>query len=130
MTTASQDVRYILDGQSSLALEFGTDLFIGLMPETPNLCVSLADYSGMSPDPNDYFKPSFQVLVRGNVGEYDIAAELAESIVTVLHEYTGTPNPSGYFYAGIWLSGDITFLGVDELNRPLFSLNFRTQRRT
>jgi len=129
MSTPAQDIRLILEGASSLGLSFGTDLFVGLMPDSPDECVSIIDTPGTEPGVGPYYYSSVQVLVRGGVGEYDSAAALGRDIAAVLHEYTGKPDSSTLYYAGIWQLSEPFFIGVDEKNRPLFSTNYRIQRR-
>lgn len=129
MNTVAQDIKVILDGDSSLGLTFGTDLFVGLMPTTPDTCVSVIDTGGLEPTVGPYYYPTAQVLVRAGVGLYDTAASLAYSLIDKLHRYYGQPDSSSYYYTGIWAVGDPVFLGLDEANRPMFSINFRIQRR-
>jgi len=129
MNTPAQDIRLILEEASGLGLVFATDLFIGLMPDYPDLCVSLTDTPGIEPGVGPYYYNSLHVLVRGGVGEYDEAVQLAVDIASVLHEYHGWPDSSSYYYAGIWQQSEPFFIGVDEKNRPLFSTNYRIQRR-
>lgn len=129
MTSPAQDIRVLIDGDSSLGLVFGTDLFVGDMPESPDACVALFDTGGSSPDPNKYFRADVQVLVRGTVGSYSETYAVTETILLLLHEYYGTPSGSTYYYSVVWASGVPFYIGVDESNRPLFSLNFRIQRR-
>ena len=129
MNSPAQDIRIILEADSSLGLVFGTDLFIGLMPDSPDACASIADSGGFPASPGPYYYPTAQVLVRGIVGSYAATSAVAADVVAALHEYTGQPDSSSYFYAGIWSMYDPIFIGVDEKNRPLFSMNFRIQRR-
>jgi len=129
MNTSAQDIKIILDGDSSLGLTFGTDLFIGLMPDTPDECVAVTDTGGLEPAPGPYYYPTVQLLVRAGVGLYATVSDLAYTILDKLHEYCGQPDSSSYYYTGIWATGDPVFIGTDEKNRPLFALNFRIQRR-
>jgi len=127
--TAAEDIKTLLDNSSSCGLTFGTDLFIGLMPDGPDLCASVTDAPGLPPSPTLYYSEFVHILVRGGVGGYSEAASLAEDIGAVLHEYTGTPAGSDFYYAGVWLTGSPAFIGVDDKNRPMFSINLRIQRR-
>lgn len=129
MNSPAQDLRLILEADSSLALEFGTDLFIGEMPETPDECASLMDTGGLEPTTGPLYYPMAQALVRAGVGQYSNASNLAYGVLDALNRYSGQPDSSGYYYTGIWPVGEPVFLGTDEKNRPMFSINFRMQRR-
>lgn len=128
MNPPSEDIKDILAGTSSLALTFGTDLFVSEMPAEPNECVCLYDTGGEDPDPEyDYERPTVQVRVRGARGEYKAAHELAQAIRNILngeHNYT----INGARYIGIWGVGDILFVGYDDNHRPLVTVNFRIHR--
>lgn len=129
MTSCSSDIKTLLEADSSLALEFGTDLFIGELPETPNQCCTIVDTGGYETKIGPYYSPTVQMLFRGDVGEYEETYSLAQAVTILLHEYSGTPSGSTFYYTGIWSLGDPFFIGVDENERPLFSINFRIQRR-
>lgn len=129
MTTPAQDIKVLLESDSSLALSFGEDLFVGEMPENPNLCVSLFDTGGIPVVVGPFYTCFVHILVRGVVGGYVEAYTLAEEISSVIHEYYGTPLGSSFYYTGVWASSVPFFIGTDEANRPLFSLNFKVQRR-
>lgn len=128
MNAPSEDVKDILEGITSLALTFTTDLFVSEMPAEPDGCVCVYDTGGDPPQPdNVYKKPSVQVRVRGAKGGYLIAHALAQSIQDVLH---GTANYTinGARYIGIWAVGDVLFVGYDDNHRPLLTANFRLHR--
>ena len=129
MNTCAQDIVTLLEGISSLALSPGVDLFIGPMPDSPDECVSVTDSPGTEPDPNNYYNDSIQVLVRGEVGGYADASALAADIATELHQYTGQPDVYSAVYTLVWQTSSPFFIGTDENNRPLFSTNYRIQRR-
>lgn len=129
MTSPAQDLKSLLDANSGLSLEFGVDLFVGDMPETPDSCVCLFDTPGFPVGIGPFYTCSAQVLVRGAVGSYVETYSLTADISSVLHEYYGTPSGSSFYYTGIWAAGVPFFIGMDDSNRPLFSINFRIQRR-
>lgn len=129
MNLSSEDIKdMLLSSAAALDMTFGTDLHIGSMPDSPNACVAIYDTSGSDPDGNRaYFYPHIQVRVRGAVGGYRAAGMLARSIQGYLKErHNETWNSTAY--VGIWAMGDILFVGHDEKNRPIFSVNFRLQR--
>ena len=62
----------------------GTDIFLGLMPDQPDNCVSLFEYAGSPPDlhwAGEY--PGLQVRVRGT--SYEAARSKIGDIVKKLH---------------------------------------------
>ena len=129
MTSPAEDIKALLEAESSLALDFGTDLFVGDMPESPDNCICVMDTGGFAPSIGPYYHPSVQILVRGTVGSYSETIAQAQALCITLHAYYGTPSGSSFYYAGVWSLGDPFYIGVDENNRPLFSINFRIQRR-
>lgn len=129
MNSSAQDIKELIEADSSLSLEFGVDLFIGDMPETPNECVALFDTGGSETTVGPYYRSSVQILLRGEVGGYSEVHDRAFSINALLYGYSGVPTSSSLYYTGIWSLGDPFYIGVDEENRPLFSINFRIQRR-
>ena len=130
MNPTTQDIKDILEDSIGVAeLSFGTNLFIGIMPDTPDSCVGLYDTGGMAPDEaiEGLLYPTFQVRVRGAEGGYQTAYALAQSVRNALHQLANqTFNGTRYLY--IFASSDILFLGPDEKGRPLFSINFRTAK--
>lgn len=129
MNPTSQDIKDILVSSSAgLDLTLGTNLFVSLMPDSPDLCVALFDGPGFAPEPNyEYYRPAVQVRVRGNKSGYLAAWSLAESIRAVLRAVSNeTWNATRYIQ--IWCAGEIFPLGQDENNRPLLSMNFNVHR--
>ena len=129
MNSPSEDIKDILESSAvGLGLVFGTDLFVSRMPETPDQCVAVFDTGGEPPQPSFvYLKPTIQVRIRGAKTGYQTAYTLAESIRDALHDLTNeTWNSTRY--VGIWATSDIFFIGYDENDRPLFSVNFRIHR--
>lgn len=129
--SCATSIKDILDqNSSSTGLTFGTNLFVGIMPESPPVCVSLLDTGGMPETSLGYQSKFVQALVRVPPGEYLRADEIGEAIVDELHGYSGQPNSDDrYYITGIFASGGLAFIGPDEKNRLLFSINFNVQRR-
>ena len=131
MNPTTEDIKDMLEDSSVGvgSLVFATNLFIGTMPELPDLCVGLYDTGGLGGDEaqSGTWYPTFQVRVRGAVGGYQAGYELAQSIRDALHQLTNqTFNGTRYIY--IFASGDILYIGKDDKDRPLFSINFRTAK--
>jgi len=124
----SHDIKDLLAAASSLALTFGTDLFVSEMPTTPDQCVCIYDTGGFDPEANfRYDRPTTQVRVRGDKGELVAAYALMEDIRNVLHGTTNeTVNSTRYI--AIWQQGDIFNLPHDDNHRPILTANFRMHR--
>lgn len=133
MNTPAQDIKIILEANvdsSSHDLTFGSNMFIGRMPESPSECVSIADAPGLEPDVGPYYYDFVSVLIRGEIGQYVEAANIGQAMISTLHRYHGQPDSSSMYYTGIWCdSGTPGYIGTDENNRPMFSFNLRIQRR-
>ncbi|MHA1809369.1 MAG: minor capsid protein [Candidatus Heimdallarchaeaceae archaeon] len=125
MNPPSQDFKDILVDASIGT--FGTDIFIGKEPDSPNACVTLYDTGGFPPQVNnklDY--PTVQVRIRGEVRGYQNAYAKAENIKDALHAQGNITQGSTKY--SIWCMSDILFIGYDDKDRPLFTVNFRTMR--
>lgn len=130
MQPPSEDIKDYLEGVSSLALTYGTDLFISEIPKEPDNCVCIFDTGGYDPEAQYiYQRPTIQVRVRGAKGEYLAAHEQAQAIRDELH---GLHNETinGVRYVGIWQEGDIISVGQDDNKRPNVTMNFRIHRTT
>lgn len=112
-------------------------IFRGMMPDSTVLgdrAVALILTGGYPDDARVTLdRPGLQVLVRGAQANqvstaYQEAEIVAWSVKNALHEYHGTPSSSGLYYVGIWNESGPFFLGVDEVQRPVFSNNLRIQR--
>ena len=132
MNPPSVDMKDLMDGDSSLGLSFGVDLFVSEIPETPGLAVGLYDYGGLAPEVNyNYERPNVQVLVRGTKlsGAYVTAHKKGQAIRDFLIAQRN-PIINGARYIGIWALSDVSFLGYDENHRPQVTVNFRLHRTT
>ena len=130
MNPASEDIKTLLDGDSSLGLVFMVNLFISELPETPDNCVAVFDSPGLAPALHTEWKqPGVQIRIRGDKGAYRAAHLLAQTIGDLLHgihnETVGATR-----YALIQQMGDVIPLGRDQLERPELSMNFQIQRTT
>jgi len=119
----------IVAAPSIVDLTFGTDLFLSKMPSTPDKCVALFDTGGLAP----YLigvvldRPTVQVKIRGKQGGYKDAYTVGESIKDFFEEQHDTII-NGTRYLQIYPMQDVVFLNYDELDRPLFTINFRMDR--
>jgi hypothetical protein len=136
MNSVAEDIKDLLTESSMAGIHgtFATDLFVGLEPDSPDLCTTIFDTGGFDPDAYmgdsdyDYERPTIQVLVRGAPGGYQAAYSRIKAISDELKNKTNkTINSTKYMT--IWQMGDIFFIGYDEAkNRPSFTVNFRIHR--
>lgn len=105
----------------------GTNLFIGLMPNDPDVCMSLYEYAGSQPlevmRDNDATleRPSVQVLVRATRNDYPAARDLIEAARDALTGITDETISNVRFLRVSALSS-INAVGMDDNERPMFTL--------
>lgn len=108
----------------------GTTLFLGTLPESPDVCVAVYENSGTPPSFTmgtggiviDY--PMLQVICRAGREDYPTARDKAESIRDLLASVLES-TISGVHIMRIEPMGSVNPLGVDPKYRPLVSVNFR-----
>lgn len=140
MNPSSVDVKDMLEAESALALTFGTDLFIGSEPTSPDNCVTIYDTPGRAPhsglnrtpaaasartNAGKYFYPAVQVRVRNNayVTGWGMAHDIKDALHNRAHETWG-----GSRYSLVVCSIEPHFLQWDENRRAVFVVNFDLQR--
>jgi hypothetical protein len=125
----SRDMASVIENDSSSQWVFGTNLFISMLPSTPDVAVGLLDSSGGSN--NDMNKDehvfSVQIRVRGKVFGYETAYQHALAIYNLLEGYP-TTDIQGTRYILIRAMGNVGFLQYDENDRPIFVMNFYGKR--
>jgi len=114
----------------SLALVFGTNLFIGKEPTDPDNCVTIFDTPGFPPDKFhnksvSYNRPSIQIRVRNN--NYLTGWDLIDDIKNLLHN-SGPETWSGTIYDSIFCSQEPALLDWDQNDRARFVATFDIQR--
>jgi len=131
MNPASVDIKDIIIAETSLGYVFGTNIFIGEEPISPDNCVTIFDTPGFpqmltATRGENYYYPSVQIRVRN--GRYDTGWDKANDIVQLLHARAqGTVN--GTLYSLIRAMGEPVLLDIDENERYRFVMNFDIQRR-
>lgn len=130
MNSPAEDIKDMLAAESALALTFGTDLFIGREPSSPDNCVTIFDTGGRPPqltfDNEFYGYPSIQIRIRNN--HYQVGWALVEQIKLLLHG-KGQETWNDTLYSVIYCSSGPAHLDWDENNRARFIINFNIQRR-
>jgi hypothetical protein len=131
MQPSSADIKDMLEADSSLGLEFMTDLFIGREPATPDNCVTLFDTGGMAPQltmtkGEDYFYPAIQIRIRNRsyITGWLLAENIRESLHGRAHE---TWNDT--YYSLVHCSSGPALMDWDENGRARIVINFLIQRR-
>jgi hypothetical protein len=105
----------------------GTNLFIGMMPDQPDLCVSLFEYAGAAPlevlrdNAATVERPGVQVLVRAGRNDYPGGRNLAVSVRDVLTNITDEEISNVRFLRVSALSA-VNSTGTDEKDRPQFTI--------
>jgi len=107
----------------------GTNLFLAVMPETPDVCVAVYENAGNSPSftmgsaPFAIDRPTIQVICRAARGDYPTARNKAVSIRNLLGAVTDQ-TLSGINVMRIEVQGSVIPMGEDENQRPMVSINF------
>lgn len=102
----------------------GWSIVINKLPSTPERIIMIRETGGKAPEPRlllDY--PSVQVIVRGGESDYQVARDKSQAVKDVL---LGLPSQDldGDRWVAINMISDVTPLQSDQLQRPMFSVNF------
>ena len=126
MTLDELGARLVADGVHTA---IGTDLFLGHMPDTPDVCSSLRETPGAPPEGGfgvagiKFEHPSAQYVARGAKDDEQTPRTKAESAYTKLAEIEAE-DLSGTSYLLVEpLQSPSTVLGPDEKGRPRVSFN-------
>jgi hypothetical protein len=131
MQVISEDIKDMLEAESSLGLTFAINLFIGKEPEKPDDTVTIFDTMGFPDDltfdaTEIYERPSIQIRVRSN--DYMTGMTLAQDIKASLHG-RGNETWNGTLYTVIRSVGGPALMDWDGSDRARFIINFNLQRR-
>lgn len=107
------------------------NLFLGKLPDAPDLAVALALYPGPESDAKlGYDELRLQFRIRGPARDYRVGKTLAQQVYDELHGM-----PSRYLAGGTWMvdligqqAGPIDF-GPDDHHRPEWTVNMRSELR-
>lgn len=105
----------------------GTNLFLGMMPDDPDLCVALFEYAGAPPlevlqnNAATLERPGIQVLVRAGRNDYPVARDLTNTIRNTLTAITDE-EISGVRFLRVAALSAVNATGTDEKDRPQFTL--------
>jgi hypothetical protein len=117
--------------QAASVATAGVNMFLGLMPDKPDVCVALYEYAGEQPlevlrdNGATLERPSVQVMVRGGRNDYPTARILISSVRDVLTSITDE-TISGVRFLRVNQNSSINAVGTDENDRPVFTLSLLT----
>lgn len=109
----------------------GSNLFIGIMPNSPDVCVSLYEYAGSPPlevlrdNAATLERPSVQVIVRASRNDYPTARDLITDVRDSLTSITDE-TISNVRFLRVNQNSAINAVGTDENDRPMFTLSLTT----
>lgn len=132
MATILEAVGDYLEAQSQGTL--GTDLFLAVMPETPDACVAVYENAGNRPSftmgsaPWAIDRPMIQVICRAARSDYPAARDKAEAVRALLGAVVDQ-TLSGVNVMRIEVQGSVIPMGEDENQRPMVSVNFECMVR-
>lgn len=112
----------------------GTNLFLAVMPESPDSCVAIYESVGSTPEftmganPWAIDRPVIQVICRAARGDYPTARNQAENIRALLGAITDV-TISSIPIMRVQTQGSVNPMGEDENQRPLVSVNFECMVR-
>lgn len=112
----------------------GTNLFLAVMPESPDVVTCVYETAGFAPQFTmgsaalAVDQPGLQVICRAARGDYPGARDKADAIRRLLGAVTET-TLSGVHVLRISPDGGILPMGEDDNGRPMVSVNFSCQVR-
>jgi hypothetical protein len=112
----------------------GTNLFLAVMPESPDVMTCVYETVGLAPQFTmgtaavAVDQPGLQVICRSARGDYPAARNKADAIRLLLGAVIET-TLSGVHVMRISPDGSILSMGEDDNGRPLVSVNFSCQVR-
>jgi len=128
MTTILEAVGAYLQSKSYGSA--GTNIFYGVLPETPDTCIGVFEYEGLAPMFTmgtagiQVDRPSVQLLFRAGRDDYPTARDNANNARILLSAVSNT-TLSGIRVLRIEPVGSIMPMGVDKNSRPIISTNYR-----
>ena len=129
--SCADDIRAMLEADSSLGLIFGSNLFVNKQPSKPDECTVIFDTWGGPPsvslDGASYEYPSVQIRTRSNkqIDAERIISDIYRSLHGRAHETW-----NDYIYESVkGANSNPILLDWDDNDRCRFIVNFNIQRR-
>jgi hypothetical protein len=135
MATPADDIAVFLAavGLAQGPWAIGTNIFIDVLPETPDFCMSLKQYAGRGPQQVyggrvAYEYPRLQVRCRGHnrssqTGGYTEAMTLSNDVLKALVAISNQ-TLSGVYYLSVNPLSSPVLLNRDANDRPVFVCNY------
>lgn len=125
MLPAADDVMQILDIETGFTA--GTDLFVGIEPDSPNNVIVIYDTGGGAPDLPGFRQPTVQIRSR-NTNYLDGWANINKAVQALLNVSARNVGQDNTYHSAWWLQSDIMFLERDANDRAVFTANMRGHR--
>lgn len=112
-------------GVGAFGAQSGWGIFIGPEPTSPDTTITIREFGGAGPMPKwlvDF--PSIQTMVRGVPGGYQAAKTKAQEVLDELHSIP-SQTLNGDLWNSIIATSGPAYSGIDQKNRPKFSVNFK-----
>jgi len=130
MQSPAEDIKDMLEEESSLGLIFADNLFTNKEPGSPNDCVTIFDTGGLAPSLGlntvGYEYPSIQIRIRNT--DYITGWNLANNIKDSLHG-RAQETWNGTLYSVIYCTNGPYLLDWDDNGNCRIVLNFNINRR-
>lgn len=128
MTAESDIAAYLASGGFGTV---ATDIFINMLPATPDNCISVSGYAGSPPerthDTSGNDRPSVQIRVRNTSA--DTSRSTIESIYNHLDGIKNTTIGSTFYLSVAALHSGPNQMGEDGNGRTEYTWNFQVLRR-
>jgi hypothetical protein len=130
MATVLESLGDYVDAQTSWTL--GVDLFLGILPDKPDVCVTIMEDSGLAPRFGmgaggiQIDQPSIMIIARASRDDYPTARDAVNNIRLLLAAVTDQ-TLSGVRVLRVEPNGSVSPMGADVEHRPLVSTNFNVQ---
>lgn len=127
MATVLESIGDYVDAQTTLTI--GTNLFLGILPDKPDVCVAIMEDAGnrpqfsMGPGGIQVDKPSLNLYARASRDDYPTARDRADEIRLLLAAVTDQ-TLSSIRVLRVEPTGSVSPLGVDEEHRPIVQVRF------
>jgi hypothetical protein len=112
-------------GVGVFSAQTGWGIFIGPEPSKPDTTIAVREFAGPGPMPKwliDF--PRVQTMIRGAPGGYQAAKTKAQEVLDELHSIPSLDLNGDRWNSIIATSGP-AYIGLDQTNRPRFTINFR-----
>ena len=129
MNPTSEDIKDLLAGETSLGLEYATNLFVNEIPEDATRpAVGIYAVPGETRDlAVDIETPYVQIRVEGAAQKSVAAEQLLIDVCDFLHGQHNVTQ-GGARYLVLQVVSEIMLVAWDERNRPIFSAQLKAMR--